>query len=420
MRMQITGLFLCWIGWVSLVQGQAIQKPRGCFAGTNGTNAQAMAHPESRGVLLLERWKEIEPVPGNFDFNGLDAKISTVKAAGLPYSLAIGAGAFGSPAWLVDSFGVDHTSYLYAGNTQILPIWWDSLVTLRLHRLIDSVGTRYAHDTSLSHVYVSQMTTNGVEGHLNGVPTDSLLAHGFTNQKWIDAAKATVYKYAENFPDIPLVFEVHEIDQDTSVPARIMRELYQDSSLCQRVGLAMWWISGKISYQGDLLDFIENFPGDKYAQVIGRSDQPTRFENGDYGTVFSQAKQLGIRYLEPWPYEFQMNTHDSLIADFNQWCDAQFSSEDSCLPFLVSTEERSGSVWTVYPNPIDHSFFVETAHLPISQVEIYNSQGSMVKRIGGDRSQKLLIQRDGLGAGIYFCRVQLSNASILTRPLWFR
>ena len=237
----------------------------------------------------------------------------------------------------------------------------------------------------LSHVYVTQMTLNGVEGHLNGVDMSSFATSGFTAQKWIASAKSTAYKFAQAFPEKPIVFEIHEIDRDTIIPATIMNELYNDPNLCQRIGLGMWWISGKTTYQPGLIDYIEAFQGDKYAQVIGRSDQVQRFKDSLYCTVFAQAKQLGIRYIEPWPYEFQYHTYDSIIRDFNMWADVHFSPGDTCtIHNRIDNGTPRNLEVLICPNPTDGKLnlhidafykklevmvFDSTGHLLISKID---------------------------------------------------
>jgi len=204
------------------VSGQDILKPVGCFAGTNGTNINVLTHQEARGVLLTERWSTIESTPGIFDYSSLDTKITTVKNQGLKYALAVPAGAFGSPSWLVDSLNADSFNYNYQGNVQTLAKWWDSIVEDRLNTLISNLGNKYASDSSLSHVYVTQMTSNGVEGHLNGVVMNDFINAGYNDSLWINSAIKTTNKFLSAFPNIPIVFEVHEINQDTLVPSEIM------------------------------------------------------------------------------------------------------------------------------------------------------------------------------------------------------
>ena len=101
----------------------------------------------------------------------------------------------------------------------------------------------------------------------------------------------------------------------SEIPVYIMNELWGDPSLQYRVGVVMWWISGDDSgFQADLLAAMEKYPGDIYAQVVGRPDQVNCFSNG-YAAVFEQARRLGVRYIEPWDYEFVNFTSDNLFED---------------------------------------------------------------------------------------------------------
>lgn len=394
-----------------LVNAQVVIKPIGCFAGTNGTNPAVLSHPEARGVLLAEKWSTIEQVPSVYDFTALDAKINSVKQAGLKYALAIPAGAFGSPNWLIDSLNVSFHTFQYQSQTWRLPLWWDTLVNQKLEELITQLGNRYAADSMLSHVYVSQMTVNGVEGHLNGIDFTQWTLDGYTDQKWIAAAKSTSYAFAEAFPDKPIVFEVHEINNDTIVPATIIRDLSNDPNECGRFGLGMWWISGKTTYQTKLIHFIEHYPGDKYAQVIGRSDQPERFNDSLYTSVFSQAKILDIRYIEPWPFEFQNHTHDSLLHDFNTWADTRFSSVDSCLLSPVY-ERTSSNNLLLFPNPARDILNIQMdTQFEEFHIEVYNVHGQQVLRAFNTTT----LDVNQLPSGIYLVQILGDNRTITKR-----
>ncbi len=399
-----------------IATAQVVQKPVGCFAGTNGLDPNVLAHPEARGVLLSYKWNELEVSPGVFDFTDLNAAISAVTNTGLPYSLAILGGAFGSPNWLMDSLGASYFDFNYQNQDWRLPLWWEQVVMDRLDTLIAAVGNGYANDPMLSHVYVTQMTVNGVEGHLNGVDMNAFAASGFSAQNWISSAESTALKYADAFPTKPIVFEVHEIDHDTLVPSTIVYDLYQHSSLCERFGLAMWWLSGKTSYQTDMLECIANFEGDKYAQVIGRSDQLHRFQDSLYSTVFSQAKALGIRYMEPWPFEFQYHTNDSLISDFNEWADAHFASADTCGLFSNIQnpyEKQEGS--TVYPNPAT-SVLTVAGH-DLTEISVLDVHGKEVmhEKFTATTSRQITVTH--LPGGAYLIRIRNSKGNHTERLL---
>lgn len=114
---------------------------------------------DARGVLLLEHWSALEPAPGNFDFTTLDNRIALVKTANQKYTLAISGGALGSPAWLTETLGAPSFSFTYQSQNWQLSLWWDVIVEERLNLLITELGDRYAPDTSLSHVYVTQRTS---------------------------------------------------------------------------------------------------------------------------------------------------------------------------------------------------------------------------------------------------------------------
>jgi hypothetical protein len=413
--------FFLILAYCSALNAQVFQKPIGCYAGTNGTNVTAMAHPDSRGVLLTDSWENVEATQGVYDFSALIAKINTVKAAGLKYSLAIGTGGYGSPNWLKDSLNADYIVFQSQSGPHNLFFWWDSVIQNRLSLLITQLGINFSQDSSLSHIYISQVTVNGVEGHLNGVDMDTLISYGYTDQKWIDAAKITVYNFANAFPNIPLIFEVHEINHDTVVPAQIMNDLYANANLCGRVGLAMWWISGKTDYQPNMITYIKNFKGDKYAQIIGRSDQTYRFKDSLYANVFIQAKTLGFRYIEPWPYEFQYHTYDSLFNDFNNWTDTTFSVYDTCQLNTtgINKAKEAERNLTIYPNPFDFSTTITTGNpdVKIISISIFNSQGKLILT-KTPNNYSFTLTDSKIPSGIYLFQLKLNNNETINKRVF--
>ncbi|MBI2208021.1 fibronectin type III domain-containing protein [Candidatus Woesearchaeota archaeon] len=305
-----------------------IIKPTGIFSSSGAGSTGVLSHSEVRGVLVRALWSDIEPTPGVFDFSKIDQQVTAVKNAGKSYSLAVGAGGPGSPAWLMDTLKAPYITYLFRGTTSYrLPLFWDATVQDRLNQLAQALGNKYGSDASLKLVYVSQMTANGIEGHLSYVDMTTLKNAGYTDDKWVEAGKQTAKNFANAFPTKAIAFEVHEINGGSTVPSRIINDLWNDASLGHRVGAAMWWISGKTNYQSSIIDVLKAYPGDIYGQVIGRSDETTRFQNNDYGTVFTQAKEIGLRYIEPWEYEFKPAPNgaggewDAIFKDFNQYAD---------------------------------------------------------------------------------------------------
>lgn len=313
-----------------------IDKPIGVFSSSGALSEGIYANPNLRGVLVRATWASIEPAPGVFDFASIERQAAAVRWHGLSWSLAVNGGGVGSPAWLTappsaGGRGVPYVTYSFRGQPGYkLPLFWNPIVQDRLQILANALAAQYNHDPTLKLVYVTQMTANGIEGHLQGVDMADLVRAGYTDGLWIQACEEAARSFAYAFTNKAIAFEVHEVNGSAAVPATIINDLWNDPTLGQRVGAAMWWISGKVSYQPDLLAALMAYPGDLYGQVIGRSDETHRFENGDYTSVFRQAKALKMRSIEAWEYEFKVGPNsangswDATFADYNAWADATF------------------------------------------------------------------------------------------------
>ncbi|MBS1513197.1 MAG: hypothetical protein JST86_20340 [Bacteroidetes bacterium] len=299
----------------------AVSKPKGIFSSAGSTNAVVLNHAETRGVLVRAFWKDLETVEGNFNFTIVDNQVNAVKAKGKKYSLAILAGGIGSPDWLISQKGAPYFNYTFQGQPYKLPLIWDNITQTCLSKLAVKLAEKYGQDTSLQLVYIPQMTANGVEGHLNGFSQSAFTAAGYTESKWTDASITNAKNFATAFSGKALAFEVHDLFNSAVPASGIINSLWNDTSLHQRVGAAMWWISGNTTYQSDLISVLQQFPGDLYCQVIDRSDNTSSFPGGDYTKVFEQAKLLKARYIEPWDYEFTISTWNTVFHDFNAYAD---------------------------------------------------------------------------------------------------
>nr|WP_319997859.1 hypothetical protein [uncultured Draconibacterium sp.] len=300
-----------------------ITKPKGLYTSSFG-NETALDNDQVNGSLIRVKWSEIEPNKGIYDFSGIEQFREIIKERNLKWSLGILAGG-DSPLWLTESIGADYFEINGINNTvKRIPKIWDIRVNERLTLLAEALSDEYNEDEDLVLVYVPQMTANGIEGHFNGVTTDELLDAGLTVENWVNGVKETARIFANAFTKKAIAVEVHDIMEDTSIPNRIMTDLWNEPSLNHRVGAAMWWISGKNIYQPNLVNALIDFPGDIYSQAIGRSDQLSRFENNDYTTIFEQAQTIGIRYMELWEYEFVNNTFPQEFERFNDYANTNF------------------------------------------------------------------------------------------------
>jgi hypothetical protein len=401
-------------------------QPVGCSAST-GPNVSTIVlqHPEARYQLLVTKWSDIEPQPDQFNFVPLKTKVQTIKSYGKKYAFAVGLGGPGTPAWVVDSLHVPYLSYLFRGTTPYrLPLWWDSLLQVRLTKMINRAGSELGSDTSLVLVYITQMTANGNEGHLQFVNMDSLRLLGFTPQRWIDAATRTAKDFAAAFPGKPLAFEVHDFENSSVIPQTIINNLYSDSTLQKRVGAALWWLSGKTTYQANLLNFLKTFQGNKYAQLIAHSGQPDRFADSNIATAFAQAKELKVRYIEPWYEEYASRRIDTLLHDFNIWADAAFAP--TAVEGTSVLRENDFQLYQNYPNPFNPRTRI-TYILPSRQyvqLTVYDLLGNEIamlvnsEQTAGKHSVEFSSQP--LASGMYFYSLKTSSRSEIRKMVLVR
>ena len=302
---------------------EAAAPPSGTYSSSFGTPS-ALDDANVRGGLIRIKWNTVEAVEGVYDFSAIDAEREEIISRGLEWSLAIIAGG-DTPDWMIDDLGVDFFEITTPSlEVKRVPKMWDSSIPNdKLRLLLFALAEKYGSDDTLHLVYLPQYTVNGIEGHFNGVSDVDLLSYGFTADAWVDGTIENCRNISDAFSSKSSAVELHYILSTTVIPDRIIDELAEDSTLIN-VGIASWWLSGKTSYQPDLITSMTAFTGNKYSQVIARSDQTTRFENDDYTTIFPQAMGIGFRYIEAWEYEFTNNTFPTEFANFNAWADANF------------------------------------------------------------------------------------------------
>lgn len=402
------------------ISAQNIFKPIGCSV-SSGPNLStpALQNTNCRYQLILRHWKDIETSPGVFNFSALQTMINTVKSYNKKYSLVIAAGGPGSPLWLTGTLNAPYITYLFHGISYKLPLWWNNTVQQRLSMLATALGNQFSSDTSLALVYISQMTTNGVEGHLNGINMATMYSAGFTQTNWINAAKQTAYYFINAFPTKAIAFEVHDVDNTTLIPQTIITDLYNDSSTCRRIGAAMFWLSGRTSYQPNLVNFLLGFQGDKYAQMITSTRAPGQFQDSSIVTAFNQAQQLNIRYIEFWHEEYQYNTIDTLLSDFNNWSDSVFTLYDSCSN-VTGIGEHSSLISDFYlrqnyPNPFNPSTLIDFVlpnygEVKLTIIDLLGQEVAVL--VNGKRSagrHSVLFEAGNLPSGIYFYQLETSD-----------
>ncbi|MCM8533717.1 MAG: hypothetical protein NE330_21310 [Lentisphaeraceae bacterium] len=305
-----------------------IDKPYGSFSSM--ITPKSAAHPLCNGLLIRTSWAKLEPKKDRFDFSDIERQIETAEKnsknkRALVFSLAISSGLGGReqkpyPLWLIDE-GVKTMTIKFRSTTGEVPKMWDPLYQKRLKKLADALSKKYSKDKRIKLIYVPQATANGIEGHFNGTSYSDLNKSGLTEKTWVKALKQAAISFADSFPTRAIAIEVHEVLGSHKIPMKALNELYKMPKYRDQIGAGMWWISGGVKYQPNLIKALKKYPGDIYGQVIGNSSQLYRFgdKSEDYRTVFKQAIELGIRYLEVWNFEFDYETQNGNLKKFNQY-----------------------------------------------------------------------------------------------------
>jgi len=305
-------------------RGGAIQIPAGLgIYSASGALSASAPHDNANcnGVLVRVAWSDVEGTEGVYDWTDVDLQVADIKASGKDWSLGIIAG-WQSPAWLVSA--ATTLDIWFQGTLRTIPAFWDSAVQTAFANLAAAIHTKYGSDADLKLVYVPQMSGNGIEGHLNGNTNADLRAQvsPATDQRfedlWVEGATGAIASFASALSK-RIAIELHYIVGVETAGSRIATHIRNDPAIFSKVGLAIWWLSGKTDYQANLLPIFKNFPGDKYAQLIDESADTAAFEGGNFASVFSQCRNLGIKSIEVWEQDIVSNAWNSNLAEFNTW-----------------------------------------------------------------------------------------------------
>lgn len=286
-----------------------------------------------------------------------------------------------SPPWLTSELNVSTLELTFQSKTgpaaEAIPKFWDPTLQSRLQSFINAVAARYAGDSYLKLVYVTQMTQNGIEGHFNGVADADLEAAGYTVDDFVSGVEQAAVSFGAAFPGISIAIELHYQLSSSCEGLRVMYDIANNSGefanlsepAVKHYGVAAWWYGGgadpKTSsfnqYQGDLLfgrafgdaadhigtsgqdtyglecsgrntmnggftGFVQS-SGRVYAQVIQQSNDPgdgcgtdghTACNNFPYtyAEIFDQAITIGFYYIEVWQQDIG-TTWESNLASFN-------------------------------------------------------------------------------------------------------
>ncbi|OGY16299.1 MAG: hypothetical protein A2784_02195 [Candidatus Chisholmbacteria bacterium RIFCSPHIGHO2_01_FULL_48_12] len=146
------------------------------------------SHPDVDGVVIRAYWRDLNPALNQYSWAYLDTIFDQAQKSSKKVRLAIAPG-FYSPAWVLDQvptapFPVPQGPL--KGQSQPLPIPWDSQYLNLWFKFIDALATRYGSSPALSYIAVTGPNSHNGEVNLPNSKTDSVawikLAHNSAAQ----------------------------------------------------------------------------------------------------------------------------------------------------------------------------------------------------------------------------------------------
>lgn len=366
----------------------------------NGSVLPAVASKSYvKGILVRVSWKDIETADNISNWALIDNQLAAAKLYGKKISLAIGSGP-NSPDWLF-SQGAQSISYSVPFSGTI-PIPWDTVFITKWTEFIAELGSRYANDTTIQLVYITNSSTNGFEMQLPFNPTPSYLSIGYTDQNIIDSWKQVIDAFSISFPDHYLTNDFHPVNSSNIVADSIYA--YAKQNIGSRYGAnGWWWTQNNISVYPFQYNILQNssatnlFTGIQMAHSGVTS--PNSFGTGGMPVALNLAISNNICYWEIWNNDITSGSFDSLL------------SNASCLPIGLD-EIIIENKLTVFPNPSQGIYIIELKKNKIQNIEVINSLGEIVFKKDTINNTYYQLDIRILNDGIYFLNITTLKESL--------
>jgi hypothetical protein len=279
-----------------------VRQPSGYFVmqavGSQNIKDVKLMSPVWTGIVIRERWSDLSPAPGIYDWTFLDQQVGRARRLGKRYILAIYTGN-NAPQWLGTPL------YKFA------PYPWDQTMLEAHGHMVAELGRRYANDPSLVGVELSG-PTRGPDGSLEMMLADGLTRQpGYSPLRMIASWVQCVDQYAAAFPACALISDggVAPGGRDASITQAVFDYLYGQYGAQANVShcalkantsetAVHHTIVVNMGYRGCRVGF----------EMIGPSRAGVDGENGPvsrFGGTFSQAIAIAGRARASWLKVYQ-------------------------------------------------------------------------------------------------------------------
>jgi len=357
------------------------------------------------GILVRVAWKDIETSDNTYNWALIDNQITAAQSYNKKISLAIGGGP-NSPSWLY-SLGAHSISFTVPFSGTI-PIPWDTTFLTKWTEFIAILGNKYANDTTIQLVYITNSSGNGFEMQLPFNPTPSYITIAYTDQKIIDSWEQVINTYNNSFPNHYLTNDFHPVNSSNIVADSIYA--YAKFKVGNRYGAnAWWWTQNNTSLYSSQYTILQNstinnqFTGIQMAHS-GTTDSSS-FGTGGMPTALNLAISNHICYWEIWNNDITSGYFDSLL------------SNAVCTPLGVEEINNIENDITISPNPSQNIFKITQKNNYIEKVEVINEFGQSTFMKDNINENQYQLNIGNYIDGIYFLKVTDDKNAISCRKI---
>jgi hypothetical protein len=189
--------------------------PKGIFCASgpepNGFPDQILNDPRIAGLDIGDKWGDIEPTEGVYDWSSLDFPLAQAEAHGKKVVLAIASGGINIPDWLLANYPdiktfsfIDtnpyHSTY---GETLTIPVFWDPIFLAKKIALIQAAGARYAANPNIVVVDCAFANATTIDWNVPDAPEDiaNWLAAGYTTELMVGTGETIIDITMAAFPN---------------------------------------------------------------------------------------------------------------------------------------------------------------------------------------------------------------------------
>jgi hypothetical protein len=261
------------------------------------------------GIVIRERWTNLSPLPGTYDFSFLDKQVLRARKYGKQYILSIYTGN-NAPLWL--------NVPLYKSA----PYPWDSTMLYWHGQMVAAIGARYANDPYLVGVELSG-PTRGPSGSLEMMLADGLKSQpGYSNDRMIASWFQCIDQYARAFRYCALISDggVAPGGKDATITQAVFDYLYARYPYQANVShCALKANTAETAVHHQVVLNMARRGCRVGFEMIGPSVAGVSGENGpvsNFGGTFAQAIAIADRAGASWLKIYQGDEQNAIAVSF--------------------------------------------------------------------------------------------------------